>query len=1406
MTSSPLLHFVLQHLDETKIQYDSTLQFVQFLTTDLYLDLDCRALDGNGEKAGQAQQQKAFKLLCSACAKGNTSVANCLLSAGVDPNQYDNQSLTPLSHASMAGHRDIMHVLFKWGALVNLVCGTRCQTALMSAVETNQLDSTILLCDIGADPNIANTDGVTPLIIASELGNLQIVEVLLQKSADPNHCDSHGWNSLSKACDKSHIEVAFMLTQAGCDLIPNNSRIPLQIAIEKKLVSFVSYMISRNKKAYDYVSSKLSLTEACTDEYLILIENASEEQVKETVKSAWKNKQLNIIQQLYSINPHCQDEMLSREGVNIKDLELEKSQELLSCLSNKNPIFMDLINSGYNPNIRYDGKTLLQICLLEKWHKAVISIVRSSKLNINAVDDIGRTALYYTRFCPILETESGKEFTFDILREHGADVSVRDSFGRNLWHDWVYWDYNLKTPSHVKPIYRDYLTNKVSVHWKDDKGLTALHLAMIANDNFSTQNLIERGSRIDSKDVNGLTPNFHQLSHQSLESKKQTNMYLKEVQEPRLASHVHKLWCESRNNKDKRTKQLMEDILVFREEKFLQEFHEHKEEIRRFWSVMAGIVKEKYPLYSFQMVLSGSCAEGTKVHEMDEVDVLLIMTHPLWQGFTVSPYEAENYTYVTLTDQSGNKSQKYKEIQEVFDGNRLSARAFLIKFYGIIRKCLSEVLRSFPRIHILDVAHILSQGYSINDLHLVWSGKWEGLIFQRFSMDVVPQIFLESSQIPTILKNKDLLKDVYVVPKWNIALYDHEVEQHVFRLGFSHTELDMFQAMSSELRHAYALCKVILLHIVVIDDKPIGKFISSYLLKTKTFELFLDNEGMHQVKRDLDIVRSHVLSDSSENVEINEQNQHLIYRGNPLHSDEMKNPDQVLQYCLQILDKIDSDFKARNLENFFLPSNLIADNQYHDYRARLYVLVCKAMLSSHEDQKTLWNQITELIAEFLCRPGRNELGDLLERDFYFLDEMGETKNRNLGYLAHDTVRNIITNHEVTSDSIRKVQHMLQTADEARDNDDEDDEADETDEKADIDDTENTDNENMNMTQACGIQTDSHNKPPIKKQIRETRNKVLTKMAALIDAGKVDEKSVSKELTDVVLKSIKPDKTQILTEWTDLTHKTAKQIITPQLINKTDFKNEISTILTVTEPPRSETNEPVTWREKAWESIADVISDDFPKVKVLEEVQTVVAKTMLPEYYGEWKAWAALADKVAKILLDQINPQEENPQWRKIANDFFRLLDRFVPRDQSAQIVEFSRKTCGILKKTLGERKIEAEKVMYEMEGVISKSLLPHDHKILAEWEKLDKAVTKAVVEKLASTKTNNDDFSKEFSRLTNDYELDQIAMIDAMTQIPDVGKERFEALVKENTAGHSTLNAQVIDKVNTILQSFPGNL
>ena len=110
--------------------------------------------------------------------------------------------------------------------------------------------------------------------------------------------------------------------------------------------------------------------------------------------------------------------------------------------------------------------------------------------------------------------------------------------------------------------------------------------------------------------------------------------------------------------------------------------------------------------------------------------------------------------------------------------------------------------------------------------------------WQEFSLDVVPAIPLTEDKIPKELNHHALLHDIFVVPEWTASLIETPHVDEAFQLGFSFPENDLFHAMPIELRQGYMLTKVVMQDCMIIDNRPIDLYISSYLLKYQMFECF----------------------------------------------------------------------------------------------------------------------------------------------------------------------------------------------------------------------------------------------------------------------------------------------------------------------------------------------------------------------------------------------------------------------------------------------------------------------------------------------------------------------------------------------------------------------------------------
>ena len=95
-------------------------------------------------------------------------------------------------------------------------------TALMLAALRGYLEIAKVLIDAGANPNAANDNGVPALIYAVEQGHPEIVKMLLAVGANPNAKKSSSWTTLMGAVWHGHLEITKILLDAGAN--PNATR------------------------------------------------------------------------------------------------------------------------------------------------------------------------------------------------------------------------------------------------------------------------------------------------------------------------------------------------------------------------------------------------------------------------------------------------------------------------------------------------------------------------------------------------------------------------------------------------------------------------------------------------------------------------------------------------------------------------------------------------------------------------------------------------------------------------------------------------------------------------------------------------------------------------------------------------------------------------------------------------------------------------------------------------------------------------------------------------------------------------------------------------------------------------------------------------------------------------------
>jgi Ankyrin repeats (many copies)/Ankyrin repeats (3 copies) len=177
-----------------------------------------RGADANGcDRHGSSALMKAALY-------GHPAIVEMLMERGADVNARDDNGWTPLMSAASNGNPETVELLLRGGVAVN-VRDRFGNTALLVAAghtesdfdkgRADALKNVASLLEKGADVNLVDNGGETPLFKAVARGDIRMVGALLEKGADPNIKNASDLTVLRSAQRQGQAEIMELLIRAG---------------------------------------------------------------------------------------------------------------------------------------------------------------------------------------------------------------------------------------------------------------------------------------------------------------------------------------------------------------------------------------------------------------------------------------------------------------------------------------------------------------------------------------------------------------------------------------------------------------------------------------------------------------------------------------------------------------------------------------------------------------------------------------------------------------------------------------------------------------------------------------------------------------------------------------------------------------------------------------------------------------------------------------------------------------------------------------------------------------------------------------------------------------------------------------------------------------------------------------
>ena len=388
--------------------------------------------------------------LIGACRDKHVSLVQLLLSNGANPDtkearEYQYPAL-PLHIAAADDSSEIVNLLLKHGSNVDIT-DAHGNTALHYCIKhyhpratatqySDAIKGTInaksvldILLENGADVNISNNSGETPLYMAVSRGLHDVVSKMLEKYNGNPNTTSQGETSLVTACEQCNVELVDVLLKNGADpnqtsVRPSKCRLPLFVAVEQ----------GNSDKIITLLIKAGANVDGC---HQLLLDGGADVNVMskdgETPFSVACSKGLTsaVAQML-------------EHGAKVDGISGKKPPLISACRDKNVSLVQLLLSNGANPDIKeasehqYRSALPLHIAAADD-SSEIVNLLLKHGSNVDITDAHGNTALHYfikhyqprattTQYSDAIKGTIDAKSVLDILLENGADVNILNNY------------------------------------------------------------------------------------------------------------------------------------------------------------------------------------------------------------------------------------------------------------------------------------------------------------------------------------------------------------------------------------------------------------------------------------------------------------------------------------------------------------------------------------------------------------------------------------------------------------------------------------------------------------------------------------------------------------------------------------------------------------------------------------------------------------------------------------------------------------------------------------------------------------------------------------------------------------------------------------------------------------------